>query len=164
MLVLQLELPDLAATQHLGALLADGLVVGDVISLSGPLGAGKSTLARAIIISANPNETDIPSPTFSLVQTYELADGTPLWHLDLYRIENPEDAMQLGLDDAFVDAVCLIEWPDRLEQFLPKSTLSVHLCQADGDDLDDAAGIRLAKITAPPHWADRLQAIIVKSS
>ena len=164
MLVLQLELPNLAATRHLGALLADGLAVGDVISLSGPLGAGKSTLARAIIISANPNETDIPSPTFSLVQTYELADRTPLWHLDLYRIESPEDAMQLGLDDAFVDAVCLIEWPDRLEEFLPKSTLSVHLCHAVGDDLDDEAGIRLAKITAPPHWADRLKAVIEKSS
>ena len=164
MLVLQLELPDLKATQQLGALLADGLASGDVISLSGPLGAGKSALARAIIISANPNETDIPSPTFSLVQTYELADRTPLWHLDLYRIESPEDAMQLGLDDAFVDAVCLIEWPDRLEKFLPKSTLSVHLCQAGGDDSDDAAGIRLAKITAPLRWADRLQAIIVKLS
>ena len=164
MLVLQLELPDLAATQHLGALLADGLASGDVISLSGPLGAGKSALARAIIISANPNETDIPSPTFSLVQTYELADRTPLWHLDLYRIESPEDAMQLGLDDAFVDAVCLIEWPDRLEEFLPKSTLSVHLCHAVGDDLDDEAGIRLAKITVPLHWADRLKAVIEKSS
>ena len=164
MLFLQLELPDLAATEHLGALLADGLKVGDVISLSGPLGAGKSALARAIIISANPNETDIPSPTFSLVQTYELANRTPLWHLDLYRIESPEDAMQLGLDDAFVDAVCLIEWPDRLKEFLPERTLSIHLCQADGDDLDDAAGRRLAKITAPPDWADRLQEIIIKSS
>ena len=113
--VLQLELPNLAATQRLGALLADGLSAGDVISLSGPLGAGKSALARAIIEAANPNEIDIPSPTFTLVQTYELADGTPLWHLDLYRIESPEDAMQLGLDDAFIDAVCLIEWPDRLK-------------------------------------------------
>ena len=164
MLVLQLELPDLAATQHLGALLAVGLRVGDIITLSGPLGAGKSALARAIIISANPNQTDVPSPTFSLVQTYELADKTPLWHLDLYRIESPEDAMQLGLDDAFLDAVCLIEWPDRLEKFLPDRTLSVHLCQADGDDLDDEAGIRLAKIKAPPHWASRLQSIIVKLS
>ena len=162
MLVFQLELPDLLATEHLGALLADGLSVGDVISLSGPLGAGKSALARAIIISANPNETDIPSPTFSLVQTYELADRTPLWHLDLYRVESSEDAMQLGLDDAFVDAVCLIEWPDRLEKFLPKSALSIHLCWEDRDDLDGAADNRLAKITAPPHWADRLQAIIVK--
>ena len=164
MSVLQLELPNLSATQHLGALLADGLKAGDVISLSGPLGAGKSALARAIIVAANPYESDIPSPTFSLIQIYELADRTPLWHLDLYRIESPEDAMQLGLDDAFLDAVCLIEWPDRLEKFLPDRTLSVHLCQADGDDLDDEAGIRLAKIKAPPHWASRLQSIIVKSS
>ena len=157
--VFQLELPDLSATQNLGALLADGLTAGDVISLSGPLGAGKSALARSIIVSANPNETDVPSPTFSLVQTYELADGTPLWHLDLYRIETPEDAMQLGLDDAFVDAVCLIEWPDRLKNCLPKSTLSIHIYQACDDDAD---GVRFADITAPPNWSKRLQAIIAK--
>jgi tRNA threonylcarbamoyladenosine biosynthesis protein TsaE len=161
--VLQLELPDLVATQRLGALLAIGLAAGDVISLSGQLGAGKSTLARAIILSADPNETDIPSPTFSLVQTYELADGTPLWHLDLYRIESPGDAMQLGLEDAFVDAACLIEWPDRLKKFLPKTTLSIHLYLAD-DDMDDVAGIRFADMTIPPHWSDRLQAIIAKSN
>ena len=101
------------------------------------------------------------APTFSLVQTYELADRTPLWHLDLYRIESPEDAMQLGLDDAFVDAVCLIEWPDRLKKFLPKSTLSIHLNMAYGDDLN---GVRYADITAPPHWSDRLAEIIAKSS
>ena len=88
MLVFQFDLPNLSATQHLGDLLADGLAAGDIISLSGPLGAGKSALARSIIVSANPNETDVPSPTFSLVQTYELADRTPLWHLDLYRIES----------------------------------------------------------------------------
>jgi tRNA A37 threonylcarbamoyladenosine biosynthesis protein TsaE len=68
--VLQLELPDLAATRRLGALLADGLAAGDVVSLTGGLGAGKSELARAIIQAANPHETDIPSPTFTLVQTY----------------------------------------------------------------------------------------------
>jgi tRNA threonylcarbamoyladenosine biosynthesis protein TsaE len=159
--VLQIELPNLLATQHLGASLAEGLKAGDIISLSGQLGAGKSALARSIIMAANPNETDVPSPTFSLVQTYELADRTPLWHLDLYRIENPEDAMQLGLDDAFVDAVCLIEWPDRLKKFLPKSTLSVHLCLPYGNDPD---GFRLAEITVPTHWCDRLRAIIAKSS
>ena len=161
MLVFRLELPDLAATEHLGALLADELAVGDVISLSGPLGAGKSALARAIILSASPNETDIPSPTFSLVQTYELADKTPLWHLDLYRIESPEDAMQLGLDDAFVDAVCLIEWPDRIKKCLPNNTLSIHLNLANGDK---SYGVRFADITAPPQWSGRLQEIITKSS
>ena len=159
--VLQLELPNLSATQYLGALLADGLAAGDVISLSGSIGAGKTTLARAIILAANPNETDVPSPTFSLVQTYELVDKTPLWHLDLYRIESPEDAMQLGLDDAFVDAACLIEWPDRLKKFLPKSTLSIHLYHAYDDNSD---GIRFADMTAPPQWAERLKAIIAKSS
>ncbi len=162
--VLQLELPNLAATQRLGALLAVGLTAGDVISLSGSLGAGKSALARAIIFSANRNETDIPSPTFTLVQTYELADGTPLWHLDLYRIESPEDAMQLGLDDAFIEAVCLIEWPDRLKQFLPETALSVHLHQACDNSIENKAGVRFADITAPPHWASRLEAIINKSS
>ena len=161
MRILQLELPDLSATQKLGTLLADGLTAGDIISLSGPLGAGKSALARSIIVSANPNETDVPSPTFSLVQTYELADRTPLWHLDLYRVETPEDAMQLGLDDAFVDSVCLIEWPDRLKNFLPKSTLSIHLYLACNDDAD---GVRFADIIAPPNWSERIQAIIAKST
>ena len=71
--------------------------------------------------------------------------------------------MMLGLDDAFVDAACLIEWPDRLNKFLPKSALSVHLYPADSDDMDEAANVRFADITAPPHWADRLQAIIAKS-
>ncbi len=162
--VLQLELPNLSATQRLGALLAVGLAPGDIISLSGPLGAGKSALARAIISSANQNETDIPSPTFTLVQTYELTDGTPLWHLDLYRIESAMDAMQLGLDDAFIEAVCLIEWPDRLKKFLPKTALSVHLRQTYDDDIDNDVDVRFADITAPPHWADRLQAIINKCS
>ena len=155
--VLQLELPDLSATETLGALLADGLAAGDVISL----GAGKSALARAIIQAANPAETDVPSPTFTLVQTYELGNGTPLWHLDLYRIESPEDAMQLGLDDAFIDAVCLIEWPDRLKKLLPKTNLSIHLYMADGDD--SSSNIRFADITAPPHWAARMTAIIAKT-
>ena len=168
--VLQLELPDLAATRRLGALLADGLAAGDVVSLTGGLGAGKSELARAIIQAANPHETDMPSPTFTLVQTYELADGTPLWHLDLYRLETPQDAMALGLDDAFVEAVCLIEWPDRLKKLLPKTNLSIHLYRPDLSDervmVDDAgdSGCRIADITAPPHWASRLDAIIAQTS
>ena len=164
--VLQLELPELDATNRLGALLADGLRAGDIISLTGSLGAGKSALARAIISAASPGETDIPSPSFTLVQSYELADGTPLWHLDLYRVESPEEAMALGLDDAFIDAVCLIEWPDRLAKLLPKTNLSVHLTIPDtaivGDNGETGAP-RLADITAPPYWAERLTAIIAKT-
>ncbi len=160
--VLQLELNNLRATRRLGALLAGGLTAGDVISLSGALGAGKSELARAIIQAANPDEIEIPSPTFTLVQTYTLGDGTPLWHLDLYRVETPEDAMALGLDDAFVDAVCLIEWPDRLKKLLPKTNLSIHLYRPedDGETSFDDTDCRIADITAPPYWAERLNAII----
>ena len=166
--VIRIELPDLAATQRFGGLLAAQLKAGDVIALSGALGAGKSALARAIIQAIDPNEDDVPSPTFTLVQHYLLADGTPLWHLDLYRIDDAQDAMALGLDDAFVDAVCLIEWPDRLKKFLPKTNLSIYLhAGVTADDSDDSAddtglgsSVRFADVTAPPHWADRITGLV----
>ena len=165
MSVIRIKLPDLSATQRFGELLSDDLKAGDVIALSGALGAGKSALVRAIIQAIDPTEVDVPSPTFTLVQHYALADGTPLWHLDLYRIDDAVDAMALGLDDAFIDAVCLIEWPDRLKKFLPKTNLSIHLYASDV--ADDAVGesgvgstIRFADVTAPPYWADRIKGLV----
>ena len=167
--VIRLEFSDLQATQRFGGLLAGRLRAGDVIALSGALGAGKSVLARAIIQAVDAAQDDVPSPTFTLVQQYALADGTPLWHLDLYRIETPQEAMALGLDDAFIDAVCLIEWPDRLQKLLPKTNLSIHLYADDGGDDggDDGAdggkddsGVRFADVTAPPHWADRINDLV----
>ena len=159
--VTRLELSDLQATQRFGGLLAGQLRAGDVIALSGALGAGKSVLARAIIQAVDAAQDDVPSPTFTLVQQYALADGTPLWHLDLYRIETPQEAMALGLDDAFIDAVCLIEWPDRLQKLLPKTNLSIHLCAHDSvDDSKDDSGVRSADVTAPPHWADRINDLV----
>ena len=154
---IRLELPDLRFTQHFGGLLAADLRAGDVIALSGALGVGKSALARAIIQAIDPSEDDVPSPTFTLVQQYALADGTPLWHLDLYRIEKPEEAMALGLDDAFLDAVCLIEWPDRLQKFLPQDNLSVHL---QIDDSVAHSSFRFADVTAPPNWAHRINNLV----
>ena len=170
--VIRLELSDLAATKRFGGMLAAQLKVGDVIALSGALGAGKSALARAIIQAIDPTEDDVPSPTFTLAQHYVLADGTPLWHLDLYRIDNAQDAMALGLDDAFVDAVCLIEWPDRLKKFLPKTNLSIHLyADVNTDEADDNAddmglgsSVRFADVTAPPHWADRITGLVAAIS
>ena len=155
--VIRLEFSDLQATQRFGGLLAGRLRAGDVIALSGALGAGKSVLARAIIQAVDAAQDDVPSPTFTLVQQYALADGTPLWHLDLYRIEAPQEAMALGLDDAFIDAVCLIEWPDRLKKLLPKTSLSIHL---NADDGADDSGVRFADVTAPPHWADRINDLV----
>ena len=163
--VIRIELSDLAATRRLGRLLAAQLKAGDVIALSGTLGAGKSALARAIIQAVDPTEDDVPSPTFTLVQHYALADGTPLWHLDLYRIDDAQDAMALGLDDAFVGAVCLIEWPERLKKFLPKTNLSIHLyADETADESDDATGlgssVRFADVTAPLQWADRITDLV----
>ena len=159
--VIRIELSDLQATQRFGGLLAGQLRAGDVIALSGALGAGKSVLARAIIQAVDAAQDDVPSPTFTLVQQYALADGTPLWHLDLYRIETPQEAMALGLDDAFIDAVCLI----RLQKLLPKTSLSIHLYAGDGgddsvDDGKDDSGVRFADVTAPPHWADRINDLV----
>ena len=170
--VIRVELSDLAATQRFGGLLAAQLKAGDVIALSGTLGAGKSALARAIIQAIDPTQDDVPSPTFTLVQHYALADGTPLWHLDLYRIDDAQDAMALGLDDAFVDAVCLIEWPDRLKKFLPKTNLSIHLYADEtadesdntADDVEPGSSVRFADVTAPPHWADRITGLVAAIS
>ena len=170
--VVRIKLSDFAATQRFGRLLAAQLQAGDTIALSGALGAGKSALARAIIQAVDPTEDDVPSPTFTLVQHYALADGTPLWHLDLYRIDDAEDAMALGLDDAFIDAVCLIEWPDRLKKFMPKTNLSIHLyadetAEASDDTADDTgvgSTIRFADVTAPPYWADRIQGLLAAIS
>ena len=158
MLALKLALPDLQATQRFGALLAHSLSAGDIIALGGGLGTGKSTLARAVIQAANPDETEIPSPTFTLVQTYQMIDGTPIWHMDLYRIETVKDAQELGLDDAFVEAVCLIEWPERLEDYLPKNNLSIRLnILSEGNDV---ACSRLAELSFPPCWAERIKLIV----
>ncbi len=167
--VVRLKLPDLQATKRLGVLLSKELIAGDVIALSGSLGAGKSALARAIIQSVDPTEDDVPSPTFSLVQNYALADGTPLWHLDLYRLDGPKEAMALGLDDAFSEAVCLIEWPDRLKKFLPENNLSIHLSAgafnaADWNAGSSGSSLRFADITASPHWADRIMNLIAHLS
>ncbi len=124
-----LFLADENATWQLGARLAARTCVGDVFTLHGGLGAGKTTLARGFIQSLLGNQTDVPSPTFTLVQTYE-ASGFDIWHTDLYRLENPHDIIELGLEDAFDEAVTLIEWPEKLGPYLPRRRLEVHL-QAD---------------------------------
>jgi len=108
-----------------GAKLASALRPGDIVCLSGELGAGKTTLARGLIQSVCPDEI-VPSPTYTLVQTYAMADYE-LWHCDLYRLEHPDEAYELGLIDAIGDIVCLLEWPDRLGDLLPKTTLDIHI-------------------------------------
>jgi len=126
-----LELADAAATMALGARLAAAAAPGDVIALWGGLGAGKTTLARGFLRALGFAE-EVPSPTFTLVQSYELTNLT-VWHFDLYRLARPQEAWELGLEEALESGVALIEWPERLGALLPKDRLDVTLAETDGD-------------------------------
>src|SRR5882762_7586612 len=105
--MIAIDLPDETATAALGARIAAIARPGDVIALAGDLGAGKTTFARAFI-RARGGSGEVPSPTFTLVQIYELPDG-PVWHFDLYRLRHPDEAWELGIEDAFRDGISLIE-------------------------------------------------------
>jgi tRNA threonylcarbamoyladenosine biosynthesis protein TsaE len=126
-----LSLPTEADTAALGVQLAKVAQPGDCLLLSGPIGAGKSTLARAFVRTRCGAGEDVPSPTFTLVQVYE--DGvTEIWHADLYRLTHPDEVGELGLEDAFVTAICLVEWPDRLGKYQPDGALHLAL-EDDGE-------------------------------
>jgi tRNA threonylcarbamoyladenosine biosynthesis protein TsaE len=129
--VTELFLADEAATQDLGRKLAASLRPGDALCLTGPLGAGKSTLARALIRALTTPDEEVPSPTFTLVQFYETA-AFPLAHFDLYRLSDPDEAYEIGLDEALDSGVALIEWPQRLEGRLPPTRLDIDIA-LDGD-------------------------------
>lgn len=126
-----LALPDPEATDALGQRLAGLARPGDVVLLEGPIGAGKSSLARAFIRARLGEGEEVPSPTFTLVQVYD-DDGTEIWHADLYRLSHPDEVWELGLDEAFRTAICLVEWPDRLGTHMPPDALHLRL-EALGD-------------------------------
>ena len=155
MKIATLTLADLAATKRLGLFLSKKLMVGDVLALQGALGAGKSELARAIIQQVCPNETDIPSPTFTLVQAYESDDNGSLLHFDLYRLAEPGDVFELGIEDAFVEAVCLIEWPERLAGYLPDHALTIEIDYDPGTN-----GDREVTLSGDAGWRKRLKGIL----
>ena len=138
---LSLTLPTEADTAALGVRLAALAQPGDAILLQGPIGAGKSHLARAFIRARLGTAEDVPSPSFTLVQVYE-AFGTEIWHTDLYRLTHPDEVWELGLDDAFARAICLVEWPDRLGTHVPKGALHVELALAGDGRVAQLSGGR----------------------
>jgi tRNA threonylcarbamoyladenosine biosynthesis protein TsaE len=158
---LSIHLPGPVDTDALGRRLAAALVAGDVVALTGDLGAGKTALARALIRAlprpdgSDADAAEVPSPTFTLVQSYDrrLADGTAatLWHFDLYRLGDPDEVDELGWEDALAEGAILIEWPDRLGRRLPAARLDVTL------GFDDAGTGRLAVLqSAAGAWSARL--------
>ena len=147
---LTLDLPNAEATEALGARLAALARPGDVILLEGPIGAGKSCLARAFIRARLGREEEVPSPTFTLVQVYE-AEGVEIWHADLYRLTHPDEVWELGLDDAFSAAICLVEWPDRLGAHVPPDALHLKLEAAGEGRKAVLSGGRAGLIEALTH-------------
>jgi tRNA threonylcarbamoyladenosine biosynthesis protein TsaE len=144
-------LADEAATAALGAALAPLLRAGDALLLDGPLGAGKTSFARALIRRLTGPGTEVPSPTFNLVLTYDLG-ATTLWHFDLYRVNDAREIDELGLHDALAEGISLIEWPDRLGGEAPADALTLRL----GPD-PAAQTARIAELDGNERWAARLQ-------
>ncbi len=126
-----LETPD--ETCDLARSLGPLLATGDTVLLSGDVGAGKTHFARCLILSLLDTPEDVPSPTYTLVQSYDTAVGE-IWHADLYRLTDIGEVDELGLAQAFTDAICLVEWPDRLGDHAPAAALSLSLEAPSGDD------------------------------
>lgn len=139
-------LADEAATEALGARIAASLRPGDVITLSGPLGAGKTALARAVLRAAG-HAGEVPSPTFAIVQPYDEIDP-PIWHCDLYRLDEPEELDELGLDSVLFDGALLVEWPERAGEAAWPQALRLRL-----DVRED--GSRALTWQAPAAWEQR---------
>ena len=142
-----MHIADAAATEGAGALLGAVVAPGDVIALSGPLGAGKTCLTRGLLRALG-FAGDVPSPTFGIVIPYAPPEvRIAVWHIDLYRIENPHELDELGLDDARADAALVVEWPERMGAALWPDALRIELSV-------DGSGRRLTA-TVPPSWEAR---------
>jgi len=138
-----------ALAERLGARLGPG----DVLLLSGGVGAGKTHFARCLIQSLLPAPEDVPSPTYTLVQTYP-GPRAEIWHADLYRLTDPAEIVELGLTEAFEAAICLVEWPDRLGDLAPATALSLELAPGDAEEAR-----HLTLRWSDSRWTARLKGI-----
>jgi tRNA threonylcarbamoyladenosine biosynthesis protein TsaE len=154
---MRISLVDEAATTALGRAVAPLLRPGDAVLLEGLLGMGKSTLARGLIRALAGTDVDVPSPTFTIVQVYDTSP--PVAHFDLYRLERPSEAAEIGLDEALDLGCAVIEWPERLgddpSAWVGPDRLTVRLAE-DG-------GGRLATVSGAGRWEEGLKEIHVRS-
>ncbi len=141
------DLADDAQTRALGARLSGYLKAGDTLCLTGDLGAGKTTFSRGLIQALCGDDTEVPSPTYTLLQTYETPEFE-IWHFDLYRIKSPTEIWELGMEDAIYDGLTLIEWPSMMGDLKPDGTLDIDI-RFDGSG-------RKAVLSLTPAWKARL--------
>ena len=149
---LMLLLPDQQATRALGRRLAGLIRPEDVIALRGVLGSGKTELARALIRARAGADIEVPSPSYTLVQDYRFPDLL-IRHIDLYRIRDPAELLELGLDAPAAGEAWLIEWPERADAVLPADRLDLELRPGDMPDA------RIADLNAGPSWIERLDVL-----
>lgn len=163
------DLPDADATTRLGQAIAPLLEPGEAVLLYGPLGMGKSTLARGLIRALTRPEEDVPSPTFTLVQFYE--SDPPVAHFDLYRLTRPEEAFEVGLDEALDEGCALIEWPERLGDDLGRMLGPDRLTITISEPAPQAAALReggdrgfpgrVATVSGAGSWEAKLKELHV---
>jgi tRNA threonylcarbamoyladenosine biosynthesis protein TsaE len=147
-----IDLEDETATEDLAAHVGSLLRPGDVVALRGDLGAGKTAFARALIQSLGDPDDEVPSPTFTLVQTYETPAGS-IWHFDLYRLSGADEVIELGWDEVRADGIALVEWPDRLGSLLPPDRLDIAI------SFGTSPGARRVTLTGHNAWGPRLETL-----
>ena len=152
---MSLDLATEAETTALAARIARVAQAGDVISLHGELGSGKTSFARGFIRALGRGDEEVPSPTFTLVEIYEFSEIVPaVWHFDLYRLAKSEDVYELGFEEALGGAILLIEWPERLGPLLPRERLDVELTAGS------SATARRVRLHGSRGWARRLAGLV----
>ena len=146
----QFHITSLKETKNLASRFAKLLKIGDIIALEGNLGVGKTAFTRFLIQSLTKNNEEVPSPTFTLLQTYDAPDF-PIYHFDLYRLEKPQDVYELGIEDAFAEGVSLIEWPNKMGHLLPlKKVLTIKI-DLQNEERDFTFS------SQNPSWIERLK-------
>ena len=147
----QFHLQSEEQTKALGTSLSGIIRRGNCILLKGQIGAGKSTLARAFIRARLGQDTEVPSPTFTLVQVYDDAE-CEIWHSDLYRLGDAHEAVELGLIDALGEQICLIEWPELLRDLVPNDALTIEMSVEESG--------HLAVLTGDGAWQHRIERLV----
>ena len=148
-----IQIDDEAATEALAARIAGISGAGDLIALYGTLGVGKTVFARAFIRARAGADEEVPSPTFTLVQPYD-CDPVPIYHFDLYRLNQPDEILELGFEDALADGTVLVEWSERLGPYIPNDRLDIEITQGAKENT------RTIRLTGQGYWLARVSDVI----